>query len=109
MSEILHGVLNMPPDLWDNGPIDQMQRHGRYVEASRRIKELEDAIIESIRISCCESNELNMDNYTEEEVEALNDAMIKIFDILNKTVPLVERIKKINYENNRHTRHFSNI
>ena len=42
MSDVmLHGVLNMPPDLWCDSPIDVAQRHGRYVEASKRIKELE--------------------------------------------------------------------
>ncbi len=42
MSDVmLHGVLNMPPYLWSDSPIDIAQRHGRYVEASKRIKELE--------------------------------------------------------------------
>lgn len=43
MSEImLHGVLNMPPELWnDASPIDVMQRHARYVQASKYIDELE--------------------------------------------------------------------
>jgi hypothetical protein len=43
MSEImLHGVLNMPPELWNNdSPIDVMQRHSRYVQASKYIDELE--------------------------------------------------------------------
>ena len=40
----LHGVLNMPPDLWVDDPLDQMQRHGRYVEASRLIVEQEERI-----------------------------------------------------------------
>jgi len=38
---MLHGVLNMPPNLWCDSPIDIAQRHGRYVEASKRIVELE--------------------------------------------------------------------
>jgi len=38
---MLHGILNMPPDLWSDTPIDQAARHARYVEASRRIIELE--------------------------------------------------------------------
>ncbi len=46
MSEVmLHGVLNMPPELWrDDDPIDQAQRHSRYVQASHRIKALEDVL-----------------------------------------------------------------
>lgn len=88
MSEILHGVLNMPPDLWDGGPIDRIQRHYRYIEASKRIKELERVLTEIANIACFECNELNIRNYTEEEVESLNEAMIKIFNLSNKTVPL---------------------
>lgn len=39
---MLHGVLNMPPELWnDVSPIDVMQRHARYVQASKYIDELE--------------------------------------------------------------------
>lgn len=36
---MLHGVLCMPPDLWDDTELDKMQRYSRYVEASRRIEE----------------------------------------------------------------------
>jgi len=43
MSDImLHGVLNMPPELWSGEPIDVMQRHSRYVQASEYIYELID-------------------------------------------------------------------
>ena len=42
MSDImLHGVLNMPHELWNDGIIDKIQRHSRYVEASKRIEKLE--------------------------------------------------------------------
>lgn len=42
MSDVmLHGVLNMPPELWGDGEIDKIQRHDRYKEASQRIKALE--------------------------------------------------------------------
>jgi len=45
MSDLmLHGVLNMPPDLWDGGALDVMQRHGRYKQASKRINELAAAL-----------------------------------------------------------------
>lgn len=47
MSDImLHGVLNMPPELWnDQSPIDVMQRHSRYVQASQYINELKALLI----------------------------------------------------------------
>jgi len=41
MSTILKGVLEMSPDLWDDGPIDKMQRYSRYKEAAKRIELLE--------------------------------------------------------------------
>ena len=42
---MLHGVLNMPPELWNNdSPIDVAQRHSRYIEASKRIYELEEQL-----------------------------------------------------------------
>lgn len=37
---MLHGILNMPPDLWSATPIDQAARHARYVEAPRQIIDL---------------------------------------------------------------------
>jgi hypothetical protein len=38
---MLLAVLRMPPELWDNGPIDQIQRHSRYVEAADLIEKFE--------------------------------------------------------------------
>ena len=37
---MLLGVLRMPPELWDNGHIDTMQRHSRYLEAADKIEAL---------------------------------------------------------------------
>jgi hypothetical protein len=46
MSDLmLHGVLNMPPELWHGDPLDKMQRYGRYMEASRRIEDLSKALL----------------------------------------------------------------
>ena len=40
MSDVmLHGVLNIPPELWDESEIDKMQRYQRYMQASRRIED----------------------------------------------------------------------
>lgn len=41
MSEILHGVLNMPPELWCNDEVSILQRYSCYLDASRSIEELE--------------------------------------------------------------------
>lgn len=41
---MLHGVLNMPPDLWNDSELDKMQRHARYKQASERIALLESAL-----------------------------------------------------------------
>jgi len=45
MSDVmLHGVLNMPPECWDGSMIDMEQRYSRYLEASRRIEDLQRVI-----------------------------------------------------------------
>jgi predicted nucleic acid-binding Zn-ribbon protein len=44
---MLHGVLNMPPVLWCDSPIDIAQRHSRYKEASQRIEQLERELAEA--------------------------------------------------------------
>jgi hypothetical protein len=41
MSEIMRGVLNMPPHCWANDAIDIAQRHGIYVQAGKKIDALE--------------------------------------------------------------------
>jgi hypothetical protein len=38
---MLIGVLRMPPDVWTNDPLDEMQRHSRYNEAADEIEALE--------------------------------------------------------------------
>ena len=46
MSDVmLHGVLNMPPELWQDSELDKMQRYSRYRQASRRIEDLNRALI----------------------------------------------------------------
>ena len=48
MSDLmLHGVLNMPPNLWCDSPIDIAQRHSHYKEASQRIEQLERELTEA--------------------------------------------------------------
>ena len=42
--KMLLGVLNMPIDNWDNGPLDQMQRHERYTEAATVIESLDNKV-----------------------------------------------------------------
>lgn len=37
---MLHIILQMLPELWTNDAIDIAQRHGRYLEASKRIAQL---------------------------------------------------------------------
>lgn len=44
MSEILHGVLNMPPELWCNDEVSILQRHSCYLEANRLIEELKERL-----------------------------------------------------------------
>ena len=61
MSDLmLHGVLNMTPDLWRDSSIDQDQRWSRYVEASKKIKELEAKIRSCLEILRAQSDEHTM-------------------------------------------------
>jgi len=47
MSDImLLGVLRMPPELWNDDPIDRAQRHQRYLQAADRIEAQEKRIAE---------------------------------------------------------------
>jgi len=49
MSEVmLHGVLNMPIDIWSDDHLSKIQRHSRYVEASELIRN-QDAEIDQLR------------------------------------------------------------
>ncbi len=41
---MLHGVLNMPPELWRDDEPDKMQRYDRYMQASRKIEDQENQI-----------------------------------------------------------------
>jgi len=36
---MLHAVLQMPPEIWSDTELDKMQRHSRYMQASKRIEE----------------------------------------------------------------------
>ena len=45
-SVMLHGILNMPPEIWGNSEIEKMQRYSTYKSASRRIEDLERALSE---------------------------------------------------------------
>ena len=42
---MLHAVLNMPPEIWSNSELDIKQRYSRYKDASRRIYDLNKAIL----------------------------------------------------------------
>jgi hypothetical protein len=45
MSDLmLHGVLCMPPELWQDSEIDKRQRYARYLAASRRIEDADKEI-----------------------------------------------------------------
>lgn len=46
----LHGVLNMPIDIWSDEYLDKIQRHSRYVEASERIISLESKLAKALKV-----------------------------------------------------------
>jgi hypothetical protein len=41
---MLHGVLNMPPNLWSDDALDVCQRHQYYLAASKKIERLSQAL-----------------------------------------------------------------
>ena len=69
---MLHGVLNMPPEIWPDDEIDKLQRYGRYMEASRRIEDLNRALIAIT--SRCENWETDC---SDEEVFLINRMLEK--------------------------------
>lgn len=72
MSDVmLHGILNMPPELWHDTALDKMQRHSRYVQASKRINDLNKALIAMVN-----SNN-NWRLYVSDEEEVLIDDMLR--------------------------------
>jgi hypothetical protein len=98
MSDVmLHGVLNMPPNLWSDSPIDIAQRHGRYVEASKRIKELENELSEA-RKQCDEWDriaheklselavQIDRANRAEHQRDMLAEVLIKCRKYLNEEI-----------------------
>jgi hypothetical protein len=74
---MLHGVLNMPAELWDSSnPFDSMQRQYTYFEASKLIfkqddmiaeleKELEAAMTFNVDVIRCLSRIASVENHNE--------------------------------------------
>jgi hypothetical protein len=81
MSEImLHGVLNMPAELWDlSNKFDSMQRQSRYFEASKLIYQQADRIAEleknskglQLALSLPANNEASKDKAKIAELDSL--------------------------------------
>ena len=63
---MLLGVLRMPPDLWADGPIDQQQRHERYLQAADKIEQLR-AEVERLRALLNEAAEWQQYDYEDSE------------------------------------------
>lgn len=73
MSDVmLHGVLNMPPELWGDSELDRRQRYSRYMQASRRIEDLERAlnafVVEYCERGGCDDRPLPVEEQTWELV-----------------------------------------
>lgn len=85
MSELmLHGVLNMPIDLWGDDLIDKIQRHSRYVEASKIIKDAENKRQQSIELALNEVWETWVNGKLPKTNEP--DSMNRILDGIKQTV-----------------------
>ena len=53
---MLHVVLCMPPELWDDTELDKRQRYSRYLAASRRIEDDEREIDRLQKIEAAAKN-----------------------------------------------------
>jgi NAD-specific glutamate dehydrogenase len=82
MSEVmLHGVLNMPADLWDTtSPFDSMQRQSRYFEASKLIYSQADKIAE------LEEKLWKTQQESEQAVTRAAEMIEKLEAVLNKLI-----------------------
>lgn len=50
MSDLmLHGVLCIPHELWQDTELDKLQRYSRYIDASRRIEDDERDLSSCVR------------------------------------------------------------
>ncbi len=56
---MLHGVLNMPPELWQETDIDKSQRYSRYLDASRKIEDLQRVVQMCFEDSCKPSGKIS--------------------------------------------------
>ena len=72
MSDLmLHGVLNMPPELWADDALDKMQRYSRYMQASRRIEDLNKALL--LLINSNNNWRMNLDVEQENHIQKMLD------------------------------------
>ena len=78
---MLHGVLNMPPDLWVDDAMDKMQRHSRYVEASKVIEELKNIAQETVSYI---SKRSYQSQFGDGLVVEINENLNKLLDKLDK-------------------------
>jgi len=77
---MLHGVLNMPPELWQETELDKQQRYSRYMEASRRIEDLERALNEFVTEYCNREGEEDTPKTADEQECTLVANAMRLLD-----------------------------
>jgi len=97
MSEVmLHGILNMPIDIWSDDILDKRQRHSRYVEASKLIREQEGEInqlrqkLEAAEAECARLKEENH-NALLSYVELINKREIRVSGLQDRVREALDR------------------
>jgi hypothetical protein len=91
---MLHGILNMPPGIWDNSDIHKAQRHDAYKQASKRILELEAEL--SFYANCSYSSSW----VTGDKNHAMEDSGDRASNYLFKQAGKVRRREKFNHRCN---------
>jgi hypothetical protein len=92
---MLHGILQMPPELWSNDPIDILQRHGRYLEAFKRIMELERERDEARRerdeaLKECVLAQVGWSEALKQRDEARRELVIQKYELMRVQKELIE-------------------
>ena len=85
MSEVMRGVLLMPPRMWCDSPLDVQQRHSIYVGAARKIDELEaevekanaDLVAYRAEANALEEVVRRLNDEYRAEIEMLRELMIR--------------------------------
>ncbi len=95
---MLHGVLNMPIDLWCTDMLDQKQRHSRYLEASARITRQESEIAELKATQETVVSAIEVCKDLHKQIAELKESLTQVLQVMDCAVDVNELLQ---YEQDR--------